>query len=69
VEGHADATGSTQHNEALSLRRAEAVRTHLVELGVNPDWLAARGAGSRVPLIADRPDAPENRRVEFRRED
>lgn len=67
VEGYTDATGTDPHNDALSMRRAEAVRAYLVARGVAAEWLIARGNGSAAPLNPDEPRAPENRRVELRR--
>src|SRR6266508_2159228 len=37
VEGHADSRGSAEYNLALGERRATAVRTYLVNLGVGTD--------------------------------
>lgn len=48
--GHADSTGGEEINLDLSLRRAEAVRSALVERGVDPDILIVAGAGSSRPL-------------------
>jgi outer membrane protein OmpA-like peptidoglycan-associated protein len=67
IEGYTDTSGSEPYNEALSLRRAEAVRAYLVSRGVKAEWLSARGNGSATPLRPDEPQAPENRRVELRR--
>jgi outer membrane protein OmpA-like peptidoglycan-associated protein len=67
VEGHTDSKGSKAKNMKLSKGRAEAVRTYLVEKGVEPDRLEAKGFGPARP-IADN-GTPEgrddNRRVEF----
>src|SRR5688572_20439958 len=43
VQGHTDATGSEEHNQSLSERRASAVRNQLVNDGVDPDRLATMG--------------------------
>jgi outer membrane protein OmpA-like peptidoglycan-associated protein len=67
VEGHTDAAGTDPYNEALSLRRAQAVRDYLVGRGVSPDWLATRGRGSSALLRPEAPLSVENRRVELRR--
>lgn len=37
VEGRADSSGPTDHNADLAMRRAEAVRNHLIGLGVDTD--------------------------------
>ncbi|MCF7993793.1 MAG: photosynthetic reaction center cytochrome c subunit [Chromatiaceae bacterium] len=67
IEGHTDSVGSAAINQALSQQRAEAVRQALIERGIDPQRLAARGAGPDQP-IADN-TTPEgrrqNRRVEI----
>ena len=67
IVGHADATGKDMSNLALSVGRAEVVRSMLRARGVDPELLAVRGAGPLEPL---RPGATEdelsmNRRVSF----
>lgn len=66
VEGHTDAVGDAGYNEALSQRRAAAVRDFLVAGGVEPSRLQVVGRGEREPLTADGRDAA-NRRVQFTR--
>jgi len=67
VVGHTDKVGSDQFNDALALRRAEAVRTALIGRGVAPGNIVAVGRGKREPLIptADGVAEPRNRRVEI----
>jgi len=43
--GHTDTRGSVAHNLQLSADRAEAVRSWLVEYGLEPGNVAARGLG------------------------
>lgn len=51
VIGHTDHLGSSEHNRALSLRRAEAVKRYLVESGgIQASQIAASGAGSLSPV-------------------
>ena len=72
IEGHTDSTGSAETNMALSQRRADAVLKFLVvNYGVTPDRLAARGLGPQEPIASnDSPDGRAlNRRIEFRIED
>ncbi|HTM44665.1 MAG TPA: OmpA family protein [Polyangiaceae bacterium] len=67
VEGHTDSRGAPSQNEALSLRRAQAVRSYLVSEGIDSDKIEAVGNGSREP-IADNATADgraNNRRVEI----
>jgi len=65
IEGHTDLTGSPQHNQALSERRAEAVKRYLVEHGIAPERLTTVGYGSSRPLTTDPSPAAQamNRRV------
>ena len=67
VVGHTDAVGSDQFNDALGLRRAEAVRTALVDAGVPASDVQAISRGKRA-LAVQTPDGraePRNRRVEI----
>jgi outer membrane protein OmpA-like peptidoglycan-associated protein len=69
IEGHTDAIGSAQYNLRLSSERAEAVRTYLITRhGLDPARLRVVGMGKFAPLDKNTPNAPENRRVEFRAE-
>lgn len=64
VEGHADPRGGAELNLTLSEQRAQSVVAYLVDkVGILPDRLSAVGKGSAELLNAERPDAPENRRV------
>ncbi len=67
VDGHADKTGSDARNRTLTRQRADAVRKHLIKLGIEPQRLRAIGLSSYCPLNpADTEQAYEqNRRVEF----
>jgi outer membrane protein OmpA-like peptidoglycan-associated protein len=67
VAGHTDAVGTDQYNDALSLRRAERVRSLLITRGIAPDSIRAIGRGKRE-LRVSTPDGvaePRNRRVEI----
>ncbi|MFO1330021.1 MAG: OmpA family protein [Rubrivivax sp.] len=64
IEGHADPRGGAELNQKLSEARAKSVVEYLVSsFGILPERLVPVGKGSSEPLNADRPDAPENRRV------
>lgn len=69
VEGFADPAGTVAYNRALSARRAEAVRAHLMTAGVNPDLVDAIGYGETRQVVMgaerDDPGAEKNRRVVF----
>lgn len=65
VTGHTDAGGNPQVNVALSLARAEAVRSALVSRGIPADGLRAAGLGAAKPVEGLDPRDPANRRIEF----
>lgn len=50
VNGHADRLGSTQYNQRLSEKRADAVRAYLVSKGVNPSQIETFGFGKTSPV-------------------
>lgn len=67
IIGHTDDTGSDTHNMDLSVRRAESVKSYLVNGGVNGSRLSTQGKGESEP-IADNSTADgraQNRRVEL----
>lgn len=63
--GHTDARGSDAYNQALSLRRAEAVKAYLVSQGVAASRVYTEGKGEGQPVADNKTDAgrAENRRV------
>jgi len=63
--GHADRSGTEAYNFALSLRRADAVRTALIAGGISPDAITVAGRGESEPAVptADGAKEPANRRV------
>jgi outer membrane protein OmpA-like peptidoglycan-associated protein len=67
VEGHADSTGTDEHNDRLSQERAESVKAFLVEHGIPAERVNAVGRGEREPVATN--ETPEgradNRRVEL----
>lgn len=50
VSGHTDRLGTQQYNQALSERRAKAVRDYLVQKGVSADKIDAIGFGKTQPV-------------------
>lgn len=56
-----------RHGPRLSQARAESVRRYLINKGVNPSRLSAKGYGPDKPLEKGTSDAvrAKNRRVEF----
>jgi outer membrane protein OmpA-like peptidoglycan-associated protein len=67
VIGHTDQVGPDQTNDALSLQRAERVKSILVGMGISPERILTAGRGRREPLVrtADGASEPRNRRVEI----
>jgi len=67
VIGHTDSVGADAENDALSLQRAEKLRTEMLSLGIPEARIRAAGRGEREPLVptADGVDEPRNRRVEI----
>lgn len=67
IEGHTDTTGDAASNQALSERRAAAVRDYLVQrYGVSPNRLEVVGLGETSLLVRTGGQVPEvrNRRVQ-----
>jgi outer membrane protein OmpA-like peptidoglycan-associated protein len=68
VIGHADRVGSSEHNDALSLKRATAIRDLLIESGIPRAAIEVVARGEREPVVAT-PDGiaeERNRRVEIK---
>jgi len=67
VEGHTDSVGSDAYNMKLSKRRADAVRSYLVDHGVSASRISTEGYGKRRPVASnDTADGrAQNRRVEL----
>ena len=67
VQGHTDNRGDPAHNRELSQRRAEAVAQWLVNAGVDPARLEAKGFGDEQPLAPNitAENRARNRRVQF----
>jgi OmpA-OmpF porin, OOP family len=63
IEGHTDGVGDADANKALSERRAAAVRTYLIQQGVDGSRLVAIGYGEERFANPSDPTASVNRRV------
>jgi len=66
ITGYTDDRGAAEYNKKLSLKRAQAVVDALIERGVDPSQLEAKGMGEANP-IADNATAEgraKNRRIE-----
>ncbi|HEV2495535.1 MAG TPA: OmpA family protein [Terriglobia bacterium] len=64
VDGHTDDVGSDEFNQTLSEERARAVRDYLVQQGVAPSAIAARGFGKTEPVASN--DSSTGRRINRR---
>ncbi len=67
IEGHTDSDGDYYRNQSLSVRRAEAVRQHLVNAGVGLSQLSITGFGQIRPLAPNdsATNKSRNRRIEL----
>jgi len=67
VTGHTDSTGSDDHNQALSEKRADSVRNFLVYKGIPKKRITAAGLGESMPIAsnATTKGREQNRRVEL----
>ncbi len=67
VEGHTDSVGSDEFNQQLSERRAGSVRDFIVQQGVPPISISARGFGKTQPVSTNETGEgrQQNRRVEL----
>jgi outer membrane protein OmpA-like peptidoglycan-associated protein len=69
IEGHTDSFGTDPYNDALSTRRAEAVKSWLVStMGISPERITTAGLGKchlLVPATGSISEQQLNRRVEI----
>ena len=67
VEGHADERGTAEYNLALGEKRANAVKTYLISLGVSPDRLKVISYGKEFPFDPGHDESAwsKNRRAHF----
>jgi len=67
IEGHCDERGTAEYNLALGERRANAVKAHLVELGVPGDRIVIVSKGKEAPFCTEKGEAcwQQNRRGHF----
>ena len=68
IDGHADERGSVEYNLALSLRRANAVRSYMESFGISVSTMEVLAIGEEQPLDAGNTEAAfaRNRRAKFR---
>jgi outer membrane protein OmpA-like peptidoglycan-associated protein len=67
IEGFTDSIGSASSNQALSERRANAVRTALIDAGITRQRIDTRGYGEEYPVAGNDSESGRqlNRRVEI----
>lgn len=67
VAGHTDSIGTDEYNMGLSVRRADAVRSYLIDKGIAAERLIVKGYGESQPVADNATDAGrfQNRRVEL----
>jgi OOP family OmpA-OmpF porin len=67
IAGHTDGQGSVRKNQDLSERRAKRCVEKLVELGIEPERLVAKGYGKSKPVASNKTEKgrAQNRRVAF----
>lgn len=67
IEGHTDSVGTDDYNQGLSERRAESVRTYLLQQRIPPATVDAEGFGESRPVATNDTAAgrQQNRRVEL----
>jgi peptidoglycan-associated lipoprotein len=67
IEGHTDERGTAEYNLSLGERRAVAVRTYLVSLGIAADRLRTVSYGKEFPFDAAHEESAwsKNRRAHF----
>lgn len=72
IAGHTDSRGAEDYNLDLSQRRAESVVEKMVERGIKPSRMVAKGYGESQPIAenqnADGSDNPKGRRLNRRTE-
>ena len=69
LEGHCDERGTTEYNLSLGQKRADSVRSYLVQLGVPRERLQTISYGEERPFDPGHSEAAwaQNRRVHFMR--
>lgn len=67
-DGHTDNQGNESANKVLSKNRAEAVKKYMLDKGIDPTRITAKGYGSSTPIASNDTEEgrQQNRRTEFR---
>ena len=69
IQGYTDSVGSKRFNMKLSQKRADSVRSWLVDKGIEGARIVAKGYGPDNPIAtnATKEGRAQNRRIEFMR--
>lgn len=67
LEGHCDERGSVEYNLILGVRRAQVVKSYLVDLGISPARIRIVSYGKERPVCSQQQEAcwQKNRRTHF----
>jgi peptidoglycan-associated lipoprotein len=67
LEGHCDERGTVEYNLALGERRAQAVKSYLVQYGIEASRLSTISYGEERPFVQGHDESAwsQNRRVHF----
>ncbi|MBF0203077.1 MAG: OmpA family protein [Desulfamplus sp.] len=67
LQGHTDSMGSDAYNQALSMRRAKAVKAYLLNKGINTDRMKCEAYGESMPAASNDTEFGRslNRRVQL----
>lgn len=68
IEGHCDERGTNEYNLALGDRRANAAKSYLINLGIEPERISTISYGEERPLDPRHTEEAysKNRRAEFK---
>ena len=66
IEGHTDDTGTDEHNQTLSEKRADAVSNYLKANAISGGRISTNGYGEKQPMAENTSEAgrTQNRRVD-----
>lgn len=67
IMGHTDSSGDEAYNKDLSLKRANAIKNHLIGMGIAKDRITTYGYGEERPVYSNETRIGRilNRRIEF----
>lgn len=67
LQGHTDSIGSDAYNQALSMKRAKAVKVYLVNKGIDTNRMKCEGYGESMPAASNETEFGRslNRRVQL----